>query len=32
MDETSSHDIDTLLDWRIAEIIINDKENDRYKE
>jgi N-acylneuraminate cytidylyltransferase len=32
MDETSSHDIDTLLDWKIAEIIINDKENDRYKE
>ncbi len=32
MDEISSHDIDTLLDWRIAEIIINDKENDRYKE
>lgn len=32
MGETSSHDIDTLLDWRIAEIIINDKENDRYKE
>lgn len=32
MDETSSHDIDTLLDWRIAEIILNDKENDRYKE
>lgn len=32
MDEKSSHDIDTLLDWRIAEIMINDKENDRYKE
>ena len=32
MDETSSHDIDTLLDWKIAEIIINDKKNDRYKE
>lgn len=26
MDELSSHDIDTLLDWRIAEIIISDKE------
>lgn len=24
MDETSSHDIDTLLDWRIAEIILQD--------
>lgn len=32
MDEISSHDIDTLLDWIIAESIINDKENDRYKE
>ncbi len=24
MDETSSHDIDTLLDWKIAEIILQD--------
>ncbi|WP_291275363.1 acylneuraminate cytidylyltransferase family protein [Flavobacterium sp.] len=26
MDETASHDIDTLLDWKIAEIIANSQE------
>jgi len=26
MDEESSHDIDTMLDWKIAEFLINDKE------
>jgi CMP-N-acetylneuraminic acid synthetase len=25
MDETSSHDIDTIMDWKLAECIVKEK-------